>query len=127
MKLDDHSSRIVAHRFRHALLMVTDLIPHTDSPGLPETVRVACLEDWFTNYRMLIEFLLLPESSNRASAPDLVPNWAPANTAAGRKMRADYGFASEHVSHISGTRNPPRPHRTSLQPYCTSRRRRCST
>lgn len=100
MKLDDRSSRIVAHRFRHALSMVTDLIPHTDSPAIPEAVQIACLENWFTNYRMLIEFLLFRGASNRVGASDLVPDWEPVKTLEGVKMQADYGFASEHLSHI---------------------------
>lgn len=99
MIVDGPSARVV-HRFRHALMMVSELIPHTDAPDLPEPVRVACLEDWFTNYRMLVEFLILKPPKNCAGVQDLLPGWKPETTQELQRLRADYGFASEHVSHI---------------------------
>lgn len=90
----------VAARFVHALQMVAELIPHSDSADLPEVVRIACLEDWFTNHRMLVEFLIIGTPKNCASAQDFVADWKPATTSETSRLRADYGFASEHVSHI---------------------------
>ena len=90
----------VAGRFVHALLMVAGLIPHTNSADLPDVVRIACLEDWFTNHRMLIEFLLIGTPKNCASAQDFVPGRKPATSRESERLRADFGFASEHVSHI---------------------------
>ena len=97
--MKDPTTRVVA-RFNHALLMVSQLIPFTDAADLPEPVRIACLEDWFTNYRMLIEFLVIGVPKNCASAQDLLPGWKPRTSRDLKRLRADYGFASEHVSHI---------------------------
>jgi hypothetical protein len=90
----------VAGRFAHALMMLAELIPYSDSDVLPSPVRIACLEDWFTNHRMLIEFLVIGTPNNCASAQDFIPGWRPATTRETAQLRADYGFASEHVSHI---------------------------
>jgi len=98
--VDGPTARVVVNRFRHALMMVAALIPHTDAHDLPEPVRIACLEDWFTNYRMLVEFLILGAPKNCARAQDLLPGWKPETTRVVQRLRADYGFASEHVSHI---------------------------
>lgn len=95
----DPTSHVVA-RFNHALMMVSQLIPFTDNSDLEEPVRIACLEDWFTNYRMLVEFLVIGVPKNCASAQSLLPGWKPQTTQELRRLRADYGFASEHVSHI---------------------------
>lgn len=95
----DPTSRVVA-RFNHALMMVSQLIPFTDAADLPKPVRIACLEDWFTNYRMLIEFLVVGVPKKCASAQDLLPGWKPQTSQELKRLRADYGFASEHVSHI---------------------------
>jgi hypothetical protein len=95
----EQRSHIVA-RFVNALMMVTELVPHTVSEDLPAVVRIACLEDWFTNHRVLIEFLLLGPPKNCARAQDFVPDWEPASSREIQRLKADYGFASEHVSHI---------------------------
>lgn len=90
----------VAARFAHAVEMLVDLIPFTSYPEVPRVVEMACLEDWFTNYRLLIEFLILKPPKNCASAQTFVPGWAvpPSNDLA--LLRVDYGWASEDVSHI---------------------------
>lgn len=80
--------------------MLVDLIPFTSNPELPRVVEIACLEDWFTNYRLLIEFLLLTPPSNCASAQTFVPSWAVTPSDDLTLLRADYGWASEDVSHI---------------------------
>jgi len=97
--VDGPTARVVVHRFRHALMMVAELIPHTDARDFPEPVRIACSEDWFTNYRMLVEFLILRAPKNCASAQDLLPGWKPETTREVERLKADYGFASEHLSH----------------------------
>jgi len=103
----DSLSHVVA-RFTHAMQMLAELIPHTDKSGLPRVVEIACLEDWFTNYRLLIEFVLLKPPSNCAGARDLVPGWVPATDLESKRLRADYGWASEDVSHIGR----PKPQKT---------------
>jgi hypothetical protein len=93
--------------------MLATLIPFTDHGSLPRVVEIACLEDWFTNYRLLIEFLLLKPPKNCASAQTFVPGWAPDRSDPVATLRADYGWASEDVSHIghlnSGDRGPVDP------------------
>jgi hypothetical protein len=89
----------VAARFSHALTMVAGLIPHTDDPSLDRLVSIACLEDWFTNYRLVIEFLLMKPPANCASAKTFIPNWTPASDKK-KQLIADYGWASEDVAHI---------------------------
>src|SRR4051812_33156355 len=90
----------VVARFNHALMMVSQLIPFTGNSDFEEPVRIACLEDWFTNYRMLVEFLVIGVPKNCASAQSLLPGWKPSTSQELQRLRADYGFASEHVSHI---------------------------
>lgn len=90
----------VVSRLVHAIQMVADLIPHTDRSGLPRVVEIACLEDWFTNYRLVIEFLILRPPRNCVGARDLLPGWTPTTTREVQRMREDYGWASEHVAHI---------------------------
>lgn len=95
----DSLSHVVA-RFTHAMQMLVELIPYTAGTDLPRVVEIACLEDWFTNYRLLIEFVLLTPPSNCAGARNLVPGWVPAADEEANRLRADYGWASEDLSHI---------------------------
>ncbi len=80
--------------------MLVELIPYTDDERLPPAVRIACLEDWFTNYRLLIEFLVLKPPKNCAGATSFVTDWKVETSRSVQRLRADYGFASEHVTHI---------------------------
>lgn len=68
--------------------------------SLGPVVRIACLEDWFTNYRLLIEFFLMKPASNCAGAASFAPGWQPSASTITNKLKADYGWASEDVSHI---------------------------
>jgi hypothetical protein len=52
-------------------------------------VRIACLEDWFTNHRMLIEFLIIGTPKNCASAQDFVAGWKPATSREIEQLRSD--------------------------------------
>ena len=90
-------------RVGHAVWLVGGLIPFTCDPTLPHIVEIACLEDWFTNYRLLIEFLIIGGRSNCASATDLVADWSP-QTENEAALRRDYGIASESVSHVGRAR-----------------------
>lgn len=78
--------------------MLVQLIPFTDDSALPWLLQVACLEDWFTNYRLLIEFLVLTPPKNCAGAASFVSEWVPATSGSTARLREDYGFASEHVT-----------------------------
>lgn len=100
MSMEFDADSHVAARFGHALLMLSGLIPFTVDRELPRVVQIACLEDWFTNYRLLVEFLLLKPPKKCSSARHFLPGWAPATSTEGDLLKADYGFASEHVAHI---------------------------
>ena len=90
----------VVSRLCNALLMITGLTPWIDNPSLDRVVQIACVEDWFTNYRLLIEFLLLKPPTNCAGIADFAPGWKPSASETTKKLKADYGWASEVVSHI---------------------------
>ena len=98
--LDTYGLSHGVSRLSHAMQMLVELIPYTDDSHLPRVVGIACLEDWFINYRLLIEFMLLKPPSNCAGATTFVQGWG--SVAAGRlgQLRADYGWASQDVSHI---------------------------
>lgn len=80
--------------------MITELISASDDQALPPAVRMACLEAWFLNYRLLIEFLVIGTSSNCADAQDLASDWYPESTKDIQRLKQDYGWASEHIVHI---------------------------
>ena len=42
------------------------LVRSIDDPTLDPIVQIACVEDWFTNYRVLIEFYLVKPPKNCA-------------------------------------------------------------
>ena len=114
MEIDPLS--VAAARFTHALYMVAALLPYTHDYSLPPVVRIACLEDWFTNYRILIEFVVLPapkKSAKRSHARDLLGDWSAtaangANAAEVQAIARDHGLASNVVSHI-GVYDPKGP------------------
>jgi hypothetical protein len=81
-------------------MMVTGLIRWIDDPSLDRIVQIACIEDWFTNYRLMIEFLLIKPPDNCAGTADFAPGWKPSLSATTTKLKADYGWASQDVSHI---------------------------
>jgi hypothetical protein len=97
MKTDPMSH--VAARLTHALRMLSQLIPYTTETSLDRIVQIACLEDWFTNYRLIIEFVLGLAPANCANTSSFVPSWKPSSEAKGR-LGPEYGWASEDVSHI---------------------------
>jgi hypothetical protein len=80
--------------------MITELISASDDQALPPAVRIACVEAWFLNYRLLIEFLLIGTSKKCAEARDLATGWVPETTKDIQRLRQDYGWASEHIVHI---------------------------
>lgn len=90
----------VVARLCNALMMVTGLIPWTDDPTLDPIVRIACVEDWFTNYRLLIEFFLMKPPNNCAGIDDLAPGWKSSTSTTTKQLKADYGWASQDVLHI---------------------------
>ena len=96
----------MAHRLSHAVTMLCELIPYTNDASLPAVISIACLEDWFTNYRLVIEFLVLKPPANCASARDFVPGWKARPEVKARLARGLTGWASEDVTHIGRPRGP---------------------
>lgn len=90
----------VVSRLCNALMMVAGLVPWTDDPTLDPMVRIACVEDWFTNYRLLIEFFLMKPPDNCAGIADFAPGWKPSVSTTTKRLKSDYGWASQDVSHI---------------------------
>ena len=84
----------------HAVLSLAALIPYTIDPALPAIVRIALLEAWFNNHRLLIEFFTI-NVKNTARATDFVESWAPPSSAKATLTR-EYGAASQSVTHIGG-------------------------
>lgn len=90
----------VGSRLSHALFMVAALVQWVDNPALDPIVQIACVEDWLTNYRLLIEFLVMRPRDNRAHATTLASDWKSPESVVVGKLRRDYGWASQDVSHI---------------------------
>lgn len=95
----DERSRIVT-RFCHSLLMVSKLIPATDEPELAGFLRLACLDSWFVNFRLLAEFLVMPGRPNRVAARSLAPSWDAGANKSVTMLKREYGWTSEHIVHI---------------------------
>lgn len=90
----------VAERFAYAVQALAELIPYTVDADLPEAVQVACVENWFTNERVLIEFLLSKPRPKNASARTLLPTWTPGSSPLASALRSELGFVAQHVAHI---------------------------
>lgn len=97
IKIDPTSH--VLSRFNNAVFLVAALIPRTVDESLPQFMQISCLENWFTNYRLLIEFLVGRPPPNCARASTYVPTWKPDATIKKSLLR-EYGWASQDVSHI---------------------------
>lgn len=100
---DDGSLSHVVSRFSNALRMVASLIPFVEDSRLPSVVRIACIEDWYLNYRLLIEFLLATPPRNCATPQDFLPCWTSA-TQSRQDLLRDYGTSSEDFAHIGNPR-----------------------
>ena len=90
----------------HALDMVAELPPLTADERLPIAARVACAEAFFSNLRVLVEFLVLPPSSGRIHRHEYLPGWDPEDGQETVELRRLYGLASENVSHLMKKRVP---------------------
>src|SRR5215469_4425461 len=102
--MTDFTLSHVVSRFSNALLMVTGLLPYVSDAQLDPTVRMACIENWYTNYRLLIEFLLAKPPGNCASPKDFIPNWT-TNSPDRSDLLRDYGTASEDFAHIGNLKD----------------------
>jgi len=90
----------------HALDMIVKLPPHTNDAALLVEVQIACLESYYSNLRVLVEFLGLTNDKKTIKAIDFVPGWKYPTGQAADLLRKEYGFASEQVSHLAKSRVP---------------------
>ncbi len=98
----------VARRFQGATVMVGSLIEPAANFGCIEDIRVACHEGWFTNFRLLAEFLKCP----RPGGPNpqmFAPAWTVPSQEWRQRLGKEYRFASTHVAHLWGPDGEPEP------------------
>jgi len=103
----DPTSHLTA-RFVNALQMVTQLVPYVDDHQLPLVVRLACIEAWYMNYRLLLEFFFHKPQKNCAGVESFLTSWKPSSPCPDDLGR-DYGMTSADFAHIGNTRNRQTP------------------
>jgi hypothetical protein len=100
----------------HALDMLAQLPTYIDKPALPLVVRTACLESYFSNLRLMFEFLVGRRDVRHIHRHDFLPDWEPEVNEKLETLRRQYGFASEQVSHLAKSRISSTGPSTVLQP-----------
>jgi hypothetical protein len=91
----------------HALIMLVELPDHSANAAYPTAVRAACLESFYSNLRLMFEFLIdKPKGRRHIHRHDYLPGWDPPAGPAADSLRTQYGFASEQVSHLARSRVP---------------------
>jgi hypothetical protein len=90
----------------HALIMVAELPAHTENTTYPDIVRIACIDAYFTNVRLLIEFFVQPHKKKRIHRYDYLHGWDPADPIATKLRTEWYGFVSQNTSHLAKARIP---------------------
>ena len=79
----------------HALIMLAELPDHSADAAYPIAVRVACLESFFSNLRLMFEFLIdKPKGRRHIHRRDYLRGWDPRAGPAVEALRRQYGFAS---------------------------------
>jgi len=79
----------------HALIMLAELPDHRADAAYPIAVRVACLESFFSNLRLMFEFLIdKPKGRRHIHRRDYLRGWDPRAGPAVEALRRQYGFAS---------------------------------
>lgn len=105
MKSDATSDAKAAH-ICHALDMLSALPQWTEHAAFPPEVRIACLESYFVNYRLLAEFLVRSPNGKDFSRRDFVVGWDPTPSSNVDRIDEDWEFASQNVVHLSLKRLP---------------------
>ena len=62
----------------HAMNMVAELPRHVGDESIPPGAQIGCLEAFFLNLKLLIEFAALPrsrKSGDNIHAQDFLPKW----------------------------------------------------
>jgi hypothetical protein len=90
----------------HALIMLAELPDHSANAAYPVAVRIACLESFYSNLRLMFEFLIDKPKGGHIHRHDYLPGWDPPVGEAVDALRGRYGFASEQVSHLARSRVP---------------------
>jgi hypothetical protein len=90
----------------HALIMLAELPGHSANTAYPIAVRMACLESFFSNLRLMFEFLIDKPKRGHIHRYDYLPGWNPPAMEAVTALRRRHGFASEQVSHLARSRVP---------------------
>lgn len=99
MELDPLSA--ASARVVYAVENVSRLIPYINpGHGLPVFVQNACLEAWFTNLRLLAEFLLGASHKKSMDAEQFLPGWRIADKQKRAEVGRLHGMASEYVTHV---------------------------
>jgi hypothetical protein len=83
-----------------AVAMVADLPEHATDRTLPSVVQVGCLEAFFLNARLAIEFLTRP-SGRDFTAWSWVPDWVPGPQPEAERLSGDWLVATRQVVHFS--------------------------
>lgn len=105
MKLDAAGDAKATH-VCHALDMLSTLPQWIEHVAFPPEVRIACLESYFVNYRLLAEFLVRPPNGKDFSRHDFMAGWDPKPSAVVERLSDDWEFASQNVVHLSRKRLP---------------------
>jgi hypothetical protein len=90
-----------------AAAQVQDLLPYVTGEREiePPTVRVACVESFAINVRLIGDFLFKSRQSRDVRARDFLPKWKLDASLAAR-LTESYNLASRHVAHLSKERVP---------------------
>ncbi|MFI8516790.1 hypothetical protein ACIGEZ_02990 [Streptomyces sp. NPDC085481] len=99
---------------KRALAFVAFAVEQTEylAPLLPEgaglsgAVRVAVIESFWVNVRLLAEFLVKGTGSRDWQARDFAPGWTATNAEARTRLSEAWVTASRHVMHLSKDRTP---------------------
>lgn len=90
-----------AARIMYAAQALAELIPYTaPGTGLPQIVVNACLEDWFTNERLMAEFLIGGKPRNIMTVRQFLPAWRVHDPTIRSFLGREYNLASAYVSHV---------------------------
>jgi hypothetical protein len=95
---------VEAMQVGHALIMLAELPEHTANAAYPIAVRIACLESFYSNLRLMFEFLIDKPKRGHIHRHDYLLGWDPPAGDAVDALRGRYGFASEQVSHLARSR-----------------------
>lgn len=96
----------VAGHVTHALTMIGAMPDYTEDAGVPGAAQVACLEAFFVNARLLIEFLGVRGPDDRdLRATEFLADWTPLPEYI-EQMQATWLLTSQHVVHLSQSRVP---------------------